>query len=281
MVSHGITSFQSWEPKVYHAQSHYLAQLESAAEELEDDMAKSRTGKGVEKHRVVSRKAWIEARRKFLAKEKKFTRLRDELSRQRRALPWEKVEKQYVFDGPKGKETLAELFDGRSQLVVYHFMFAPDWNEGCKHCSFWADNFNDVIVHLSHRDVSLVTVSRAPPEKLEAFRKRMGWSFKWVSSGQNDFNYDYQASFTPQEVESRAAFFNYSKSDVGVTDREGVSVFFRDKSGAVFHTYSSYARGIDMLNTAYHYLDLVPKGRDEDALEFTQSWVRYHDKYEL
>ena len=244
-------------------------------------MTKIRASKGAEKHRVVSHKAWIEARRKFLAKEKKFTRLRDELSRQRRALPWEKVEKQYVFDGQKGKETLAELFDGRSQLVVYHFMFAPDWNEGCKHCSFWADNFNGLGIHLNHRDVSFIAISRAPLAKLDAFKKRMGWSFKWVSSGRNDFNYDYQASFTPQEVESGAAFFNYSKSDVGVTDREGVSVFYKDEGGAVFHTYSSYARGIDMLNTAYHYLDLVPKGRDEDALEFTQSWVRFHDRYEL
>ncbi len=244
-------------------------------------MTKSRAGKGVGKHRVVSHKAWIEARRKFLAKEKKFTRLRDELARQRRALPWEKVDKQYVFDGPKGRETLSELFEGRSQLVVYHFMFAPEWNEGCKHCSFWADNFNGLGIHLNHRDVSFVAISRAPLEKLEAFRNRMGWSFKWVSSGGNDFNYDYQASFTPQEVKSGAAFFNYSKSDVGVTDREGVSVFCKDQSGALFHTYSSYARGIDMLNTAYHYLDLVPKGRDEDSLEFTQSWVRYHDKYEL
>ena len=244
-------------------------------------MTKSRAGKGVETHRVVSHKAWIEARRKFLAKEKTFTRLRDELARQRRALPWEKVDKQYVFDGPKGPETLSGLFDGRSQLVVYHFMFAPDWSEACKHCSFWADNFNGLGIHLKHRDVSFVAISRAPLAKLEAFKKRMGWSFKWVSSGQNDFNYDYQASFTPQEVESGAAFFNYSKSDVGVTDREGVSVFYKDQSGAVFHTYSSYARGIDMLNTAYHYLDLVPKGRDEDGLEFTQSWVRYHDRYEL
>jgi predicted dithiol-disulfide oxidoreductase (DUF899 family) len=248
---------------------------------LEADVAQSRTRKGVEKHRVVSHKAWIEARRKFLATEKKFTRLRDGLARQRRALPWEKVDKQYVFDGPKGPETLSELFEGRSQLVVYHFMFAPEWNEGCKHCSFWADNFNGLGIHLNHRDVSFVAISRAPLEKLEAFKKRMGWSFKWVSSGQNDFNYDYQASFTPQEVERGAAFFNYSKSDVGVTDREGVSVFYKDEGGAVFHTYSSYARGIDMLNTAYHYLDLVPKGRDEDDLEFTQAWVRYHDKYEL
>ena len=244
-------------------------------------MAQSRTRKGVEKHRVVSHKAWIEARRKFLAKEKKFTRLRDELSRQRRALPWETVDKQYVFDGPKGRETLPELFDGRSQLIVYHFMFAPEWDEGCKHCSFWADNFNGLGIHLNHRDVSFVAISRAPLAKLEAFRKRMGWSFRWVSSGQNDFNYDYQASFTRQEVESGAAFFNYSKSDVGVSDREGVSVFSRDPSGAVFHTYSSYARGIDMLNTAYHYLDLVPKGRDEYGLEFTQAWVRHHDRYEL
>jgi len=244
-------------------------------------VAQSRTRKGVEKHRVVSHKAWIEARRKFLAKEKKFTRLRDELSRQRRALPWETVDKQYVFDGPKGRETLPELFDGRSQLIVYHFMFAPEWDEGCKHCSFWADNFNGLGIHLNHRDVSFVAISRAPLAKLEAFRKRMGWSFRWVSSGQNDFNYDYQASFTRQEVESGAAFFNYSKSDVGVSDREGVSVFSRDPSGAVFHTYSSYARGIDMLNTAYHYLDLVPKGRDEDGLEFTQAWVRHHDRYEL
>ncbi len=243
-------------------------------------MAKSSASKGIGKHRVVSHKAWIEARRKFLAKEKKFTRLRDELARQRRALPWERVDKEYVFDGPKGRETLPELFDGRSQLVVYHFMFAPEWSEGCKHCSFWADNFNGLGIHLNHRDVSFVAISRAPLEKLEAFKKRMGWSFKWVSSGQNDFNYDYQASFTPQEVESGAAFYNYSKLDVGVSDREGVSVFYRDPSGAVFHTYSSYARGIDMLNTAYHYLDLAPKGRDEDGLEFTQSWVRYHDKYD-
>jgi predicted dithiol-disulfide oxidoreductase (DUF899 family) len=160
-------------------------------------------------------------------------------------------------------------------------MFAPDWNEGCKHCSFWADNFNGLGIHLNHRDVSFIAISRAPLAKLDAFKKRMGWSFKWVSSGRNDFNYDYQASFTPQEVESGAAFFNYSKSDVGVTDREGVSVFYKDEGSAVFHTYSSYARGIDILNTAYHYLDLVPKGRDEDALEFTQSWVRFHDRYEL
>src|SRR5438309_4839967 len=250
-------------------------------EELSGDEAMKSHGSDIKGHPVVSPAQWLAARTAFLVKEKEFTRLRDELSRQRRELPWVKVDKRYVFDGPKGPETLSELFDGRSQLIVYHFMFAPDWDEGCKHCSFWADNFNGLGIHLNHRDVSFVAISRAPLAKLEAFRKRMGWSFKWVSSGQNDFNYDYQASFTPQEVESGAAFFNYSKSDVGVTDREGVSVVYKDQSGAVFHTYSSYARGIDMLNTAYHYLDLVPKGRDEDGLEFTQAWVCYHDRYEL
>src|SRR5437867_11246117 len=237
-------------------------------------------GSGIKGHPVVSRAQWLAARTAFLVKEKEFTRLRDELSRQRRELPWVKVDKRYLFDGPHGQETLPQLFEKRSQLIVYHFMFAPEWDEGCKHCSFWADNFNGLGVHLNHRDASFVAISRAPLEKLEAFRKRMGWSFKWVSSGQNDFNYDYQASFTPQEVESGAAFYNYSKIDVGVSDREGVSVFYRDPSGAVFHTYSSYARGIDMLNTAYHYLDLAPKGRDEDDLDFTQSWVRHHDGYE-
>src|SRR5258708_20694750 len=179
-------------------------------------MAKSRATKAAGKHRVVSHKAWIEARRKFLAKEKKFTRLRDELARQRRALPWEKVEKEYVFDAPNGRQTLADLFDRRSQLVVYHFMFAPDWNEGCKHCSFWADNFNGLGIHLNHPDVSFVAISHPPLEKLEPFRKPTAWGFKWVSSGQNDFNYDYQPSFTPQQVENGTAFYNYSKFDVGV-----------------------------------------------------------------
>ena len=231
-------------------------------------------------HPVVTQQAWLEARKGLLAREKEFTRLRDELSEARRNLPWERVAKEYTFEGRAGRETLADLFDGRSQLIVYHFMFLPEWEAGCPHCSFWADNFDDNIVHLNHRDTSMVAVSRAPFEKLDAYRKRMGWSFQWLSSGGNDFNYDYQASFTPQEVESAAAFYNYAKFDVGVSDREGVSVFHKDASGAVFHTYSSYARGIDMLNTAYHYLDLVPKGRDEDDLEFTQAWVRHHDKYE-
>ncbi len=231
-------------------------------------------------HRVVSHKEWLSARKAFLTKEKAFTRQRDKLNRQRRELPWERVEKTYIFDGPSGKETLSQLFGKRSQLVVYHFMFTPAWDEGCKHCSFWADNFNGIDVHLNHRDVSFVAISRAPLAKIEAFKKRMGWSFKWLSSFGTDFNYDYQASFTPEQIKSRKVFYNYKTSAMDMQDREGVSVFYKDPKGAIFHTYSTYARGIDMVNGAYHFLDLAPKGRDEDGLEFTQSWVRYHDKYE-
>jgi predicted dithiol-disulfide oxidoreductase (DUF899 family) len=235
-------------------------------------------GSGIKGHKVVSHAEWLAARTAFLAREKEFTRARDELNRQRRELPWEKVEKSYLFDGPNGEETLADLFGKRSQLVVYHFMFRPGTSEGCKHCSFWADNFNGIGVHLNHRDVTLVAISRAPLATLEAFKKRMGWGFKWVSSGRTDFNYDYQASFTPEQIKSGAAYYNYGKQKVG-EDREGVSVFFKDESGAIFHTYSCYARGIDMMNTAYHYLDLVPKGRDEAPPKSPQYWVQYHDRY--
>jgi predicted dithiol-disulfide oxidoreductase (DUF899 family) len=230
--------------------------------------------------KVVSREEWLAARTALLAKEKALTRLRDELARERRALPWVRVEKPYVFDGPHGPMTLADLFDGKSQLVVYHFMFSPDWNEGCPHCSFWADNFSGIDIHLNHRDVSFVVVCRAPLAKIEPFKKRMGWSFKWVSSLATDFNYDYQASFTPEETRSGAVFYNYSKTDMDMMDREGVSAFYKDGQGGVFHTYSCYARGIDLLNTAYNFLDLAPKGRDEDRLEWSQAWVRHHDKYE-
>lgn len=239
-----------------------------------------KTSDAIADHAVVSHEQWLAARTAFLAKEKEFTRLRDELSRQRRELPWEKVEKDYVFDGPNGKESLSDLFGKRSQLVVYHFMFAPEAEAGCPHCSFWADNFNGIGVHLNQRDVTFVAISRAPLAKLDAFKKRMGWTFKWLSSGQNSFNYDYYASFTPAEIKDSTAFFNYQKTNPGREDREGASVFYKDPSGAMFHTYSTHGRGIDMLNTAYHYLDLVPKGRDEDNLDFTQAWVRYHDRYE-
>ena len=230
-------------------------------------------------HPVVSREEWLAARIAFLAKEKEFTRLRDELGRQRRALPWVKVDKPYVFDGPAGKETLADLFGKRSQLVVYHFMFSPDWDAGCKSCSFWADNFNGIGVHLAARDVSMVAISHAPLAKLAAFQKRMGWGFKWLSSFGSDFNFDYGVSFTPEMLRGEGAPYNYTKRETRQTELPGVSVFAKTPDG-VFHTYSTYTRGIDLLNAAYNYLDLVPKGRDEDALDFTQAWVRYHDAYE-
>ena len=229
------------------------------------------------RHTVVSRKEWLAARTALLKKEKKFTRLRDQLSKERRQLPWVKVDKDYVFDGAQGTETLSELFDGRSQLIVYHFMFGPDWDAGCKHCSFWADNFDRIIVHLNHRDVTMVAASRAPYRKLETYKKRMGWTFKWVSSGNTDFNFDYHVSFTPEEEAKKKAFFNYKMQDPDSSDREGASVFLKDTKGNVFHTYSTYARGIDMVNAAYHYLDLVPKGRDEG--KSGPSWLCRHDEY--
>jgi predicted dithiol-disulfide oxidoreductase (DUF899 family) len=230
------------------------------------------------KHKVVSHQDWVKARQALLAKEKTFTRLREELSQERRGLPWEAVTKDYQFEGPQGRESLAELFAGRSQLIVYHFMFGPDWNAGCPHCSFWADNFDGVISHLQQRDVTMVAISRAPYEKLKAYQKRLGWSFKWLSSGETSFNFDYQASFTPDELAKKQALYNYVQQDPGHPEREGVSVFFKDDSGKIFHTYSTYARGIDIVNTAYHYLDLVPKGRDENGRG--QFWVRRHDEYE-
>ncbi|HEX7191040.1 MAG TPA: thioredoxin family protein [Thermoanaerobaculia bacterium] len=229
-------------------------------------------------HPIVSHEEWIAARTAFLAKEKEFTRQRDELSRQRRELPWERVEKEYVFDGPNGKVSLSDLFGKHSQLIVYHFMFPPEWEAGCPHCSFWADNFNEIIPHLNQRDAAMVAISRAPRERLDAFEKRMGWSFQWLSSGSNDFNYDFGASFT--EDESKKRVYNYGTIAPGRTDREGMSVFYKNEQGEIFHTYSSYARGIDMFNTAYHYLDACPKGRDEDKLAFVQAWVKHHDRYE-
>jgi predicted dithiol-disulfide oxidoreductase (DUF899 family) len=234
-------------------------------------------GSMVEQHKVVSREEWFEARKQLLLKEKEFTRLRDQMSQQRRDLPWEAVAKEYVFEGPNGKQTLPELFDGRSQLVVYHFMFGPDWEAGCPHCSRWADNFNGIIVHLNQRDVTMIAVSRAPYAKLAAYRKRMGWTFNWVSSSGTDFNFDYNVSFTPEEMAAKKAFYNFTMQDPGVAEREGVSVFYKDLKGRVFHTYSAYARGIDMVSVDYHYLDLVPKGRDEG--ERGPFWVRRHDEY--
>jgi predicted dithiol-disulfide oxidoreductase (DUF899 family) len=230
-------------------------------------------------HAVVSKKEWLRARTAFLAREKEFTRLRDELSRARRELPWVRVEKSYVFDGPAGKTTLAELFDGRSQLIVYHFMFGPEWEAGCPSCSFVADHIDGSVAHLAQRDVTFAVVSRAPLSKLEAFQKRMGWRFKWVSSFGSDFNSDYRVSFSKDEIATGSVEYNYAKGKFPSDEAPGVSVFFKDEAGDVFHTYSSYARGLDILVGAYNYLDLVPKGRDEDGLDFTMAWVRHHDQY--
>jgi len=230
-------------------------------------------------HAVVSAEAWLAARKELLAKEKEFTRLRDQVSALRRELPWEAVTREYLFEGPDGRQTLPQLFAGRSQLIVYHFMFAPDWDAGCPHCSHWADNFNGGIVHLNQRDVTMIAVSHAPYARLAAYEKRMGWSFKWVSSLGSDFNFDYRVSFTAQELEAHRAFYNYAWQDPGVAEREGVSVFFKDGQERVFHTYSAYARGIDILNTDYNLLDLTPRGRDEAGRG--PFWVRRHDEYDV
>lgn len=231
-----------------------------------------------EPHPVVAHPQWLAARTSLLEKEKEFTRARDALNALRRALPWEAVHKDYVFEGPAGSKSLAELFDGRSQLIVYHFMFGPDWEAGCPACSFWADNFNPNIVHLRSRDVSMVAISRAPNAKLAAYQKRMGWSFPWYSSGANTFNTDYGVAFSPEEIASKRAFYNYDWRDPGVAEREGASVFHRDGSGRIFHTYSAYARGIDLVNTAYNYMDMTPKGRDENGGN-VGDWVRRRDEY--
>ena len=233
----------------------------------------------MQNHKVVSRDEWLVARKELLVKEKEFTRLRDQLSQERRALPWEKVEKEYVFDSPKGKETLAELFEGRSQLIVYHFMYGPDWEEGCPSCSFWADNFDGIGIHLNHRDITLICVSKARLETLEAYKKRMGWNFKWVSSFDNDFNREFQVSFTPEELEKGEIYYNYHMTRFLSSEAPGISVFHKNEQGEVLHTYSCYARGLDMLNGAYHYMDLVTKGRDEDHLPSTMAWLRRHDQY--
>ncbi len=229
--------------------------------------------------KVVSQAEWLAARKELLSKEKEFTRLRDELSRQRRELPWEKVEKEYVFDGQNGKETLADLFGGKSQLIVYHFMFGPGWQEGCPSCSLLADHFDGSVAHLAARDVRLAVVSRAPLAQIEAFQKRMGWRFKWVSSYGNDFNRDYHVSFTKDEMANGQMYYNYVMQQFPSEEGPGTSVFYKDAAGNIFHTYSSYGRGLDMLIGAYNWLDLAPKGRDEEGLAYTMAWVRHHDKY--
>ncbi len=229
---------------------------------------------------VVSREEWLAARKEHLAKEKEFTRLRDELNRDRRSLPWVKVTKDYRFTGPGGEESLADLFEGRSQLIVYHFMFDPEWEEGCKSCSFVSDHFDHAVDHINQRDVTLVAVSRAPQAKLQAFKQRLGWNFEWLSSQDSDFNFDFHVSFSPAEKEKGEIYYNFGKGRYFSSEAPGISVFFKDDNGDIYHTYSSYARGLDMFIGAYHLLDIVPKGRDEDDLPYTMAWVKLRDLYE-
>jgi predicted dithiol-disulfide oxidoreductase (DUF899 family) len=238
----------------------------------------SSTMEAVHTH-VVSHEEWLAARKEFLAKEKEFTQLRDDLSRERRSLPWEKVEKRYEFESAKGKVPLGDLFAGRGQLMVYHFMFGPGWEEGCKSCSYLADHFDGMTIHLANRDTTLVVISQAPLAEIEAFKKRMGWKFQWVSSYGSDFNFDYHVSFTSEGQAAGPVSYNYKTMVFPSDEAPGLSVFAMDADGEVFHTYSTYERGLDILVGTYNFLDLTPKGRDEDGLAFSMSWVRHHDRY--
>jgi predicted dithiol-disulfide oxidoreductase (DUF899 family) len=230
-------------------------------------------------HPIVTREEWLAARTELLAKEKELTRMRDRLNAERRALPWVKIEKEYFFDGPDGRETLADLFAGRSQLIVKHFMLGPGWREGCVGCSFEVDHAEAAVVHLEHHDVSYVAVSRAPFAEIETFRKRMGWRVKWLSSYGSDFNYDFHVSFTQDELARGKAYYNYDVRPIAIDELSGRSVFYKDPTGTVFHTYSSYGRGGENFLGTYHFLDITPKGRDETINGNLTDWVRHHDRY--
>ena len=234
----------------------------------------------MEQHRIASQQEWIAARRAHLAEEKAFTKARDALSKKRRELPWVRVDKHYVFDGPAGKETLADLFGGKSQLIVYHFMLGPGWEAGCPSCSYLADHFDGAAIHLAQRDVRFVVISRAPFPEIEKYQRRMGWKFKWVSSFGSDFNHDYQVSQSAEEKAKDEAYYNYEVTTFPSEERPGASVFYKNDTGDIFHTYSSYGRGLDILIGAYNFLDLAPKGRDEADLAWSMAWVRHHDRYD-
>ena len=229
-------------------------------------------------HPVVSREEWLAARADLLADEKRLNQLRDDLFRKRRELPWVRITKPYEFEGAHGRQSLTDLFGACSQLIVYHFMYGPDWAEGCPSCSFWADNFEGIPIYLAHRDATLVAISRAPYPKLAAYRERMGWTFPWYSSWGSDFNFDFQVSYTPEQIASGTAEYNYRRTQV-LEELPGISVLYRDTTGDLYHTYSTYSRGLDMVNGAYHYMNLLPKGRDEDGLPRTMAWLRRHDRY--
>ena len=229
-------------------------------------------------NKIVTDEEWFAQRRAFLAEEKSFQAQRDAIAARRQALPWRRIHSEYVFATDDGPQTLPELFGAATQLIVYHFMFHPDWEEGCKSCSFWADSYDGAVAHLKARDVALVAVSRAPLEKLLAYRQRLGWNFSWVSSAGNSFNHDFGVSFTAEEIEAGTASYNYKEGGVTIEELPGISVFIRD-GDKVFHTYSTYARGLDPYNGAYQLLDIVPKGRNEQDLPYPQDWVRRRDKY--
>jgi len=229
---------------------------------------------------IVSREEWLKARKEHLAQEKEFTRQRDALSKARREMPWVKIGNDYRFQTASGEASLVDLFEGRSQLIVQHFMFGEDWEEGCTSCSFWADGYDGFQVHLGHRDATMKSVSNAPLDKQLAYRDRMGWSFDWVSSLGSEFNRDFNVSFTEDEVKDGSATYNYKPSTFPMSEAPGISIFYKNENGEVFHTYSCYSRGLDMLNAAYHYMDLLPKGRDEQNLPHSMSWLKRHDQYE-
>lgn len=230
-------------------------------------------------NKVVSDSEWVEARKAILIEEKAFIKKRDEMAQKVRDMPWRLVTKSYEFEGAEGKQSLGELFGDCSQLLIYHFMYGPDWKDGCQSCSYIADHYNAAFTHLAARDVSLVTVSRAPLKVLQDFQKRMGWSFQWVSSLESDFNFDFQASFTDEEMEKGEGYYNYEKSSFPASEAPGLSVFRKGDDGKIYHTYSTYARGLDRFIGAYHFLDVVSKGRDESSFPYPMAWVRHHDRY--
>ncbi len=246
---------------------------------MSTNTTKSESQNLARKHKIVSQDEWIAARKELLKKEKESTRLCEQLAVERRELPWVKLKKNYIFDSPAGKVALVDLFSGRSQLVIYHFMFGPDWEEGCPSCSFVSDHFDGTLPHLAARDVTLAAVSHAPISKIEAFKKRLGWRFNWVSSHGCDFNADFHVSFTPEEMARGKVDYNYILQEFPSAEAPGISVFYKDAAGDVFHTYSSFGRGLEIVMSTYMILDLVPKGRDEDQLEFSMEWVRHHDRY--
>ena len=230
-------------------------------------------------HKTVSREEWLEARRALLAKEKEVLKAKDALRQETRELPWVKVDKEYVFEGPNGRETLSDLFAGRSQLVVRHFMLGPGWTEGCVGCSFGADQTDGSVVHLINHDVMFVTVSRAPYPEIAAYHERMGWQFKWVSSFGSDFNFDYHVSFTEEDEKRGKAFYNFADMDYMGDEMPGTSVFFKNEAGEIFHTYSAFARGSELIGGVYGILDVTPRGRNEPPGGNLTAWVRRHDEY--